>query len=292
MGLEIQHGPCILPGQTSAEKSSSDAPGMSRRKRRQNWRPCSILTGNSGLGFSIAGGIDNPHIPDDPGIFITKIIPGGAAAMDGRLGVNDCVLRVNDVDVSEVVHSKAVEALKEAGPVVRLVVRRRQPPPETIMEVNLMKGPKGLGFSIAGGIGNQHIPGDNSIYITKIIEGGAAQKDGRLQIGDRLLAVNNTNLQDVRHEEAVAALKNTSDMVYLKVAKPGNIHLNDMYAPPDYASSTYASSRWCGSRGTAELGGTERAGQRAVLGWSPCLRYGWISAPDVLLLPCSLLSLG
>uniref|UniRef100_A0A8U8CIR0 Uncharacterized protein n=1 Tax=Geospiza parvula TaxID=87175 RepID=A0A8U8CIR0_GEOPR len=180
--------------------------------------------GNSGLGFSIAGGIDNPHVPDDPGIFITKIIPGGAAAMDGRLGVNDCVLRVNDVDVSEVVHSKAVEALKE-------------PPPETIMEVNLMKGPKGLGFSIAGGIGNQHIPGDNSIYITKIIEGGAAQKDGRLQIGDRLLAVNNTNLQDVRHEEAVAALKNTSDMVYLKVAKPGNIHLNDMYAPPDYAST-------------------------------------------------------
>lgn len=51
--------------------------------------------------------------------------------------------------------------------------------------------------------------------------------------------MNNTNLQDVRHEEAVASLKNTSDMVYLKVAKPGSIHLNDMYAPPDYASSTY-----------------------------------------------------
>lgn len=46
----------------------------------------SFLQGNSGLGFSIAGGIDNPHVPDDPGIFITKIIPGGAAAMDGRLG--------------------------------------------------------------------------------------------------------------------------------------------------------------------------------------------------------------
>uniref|UniRef100_A0A8C9YTK4 Discs large MAGUK scaffold protein 3 n=1 Tax=Sander lucioperca TaxID=283035 RepID=A0A8C9YTK4_SANLU len=196
------------------------------------------VQGNSGLGFSIAGGIDNPHIPDDPGIFITKIIPGGAAAMDGRLGVNDCVLRVNEVDVSEVVHSRAVEALKEAGPVVRLLVRRRQAPPETILEVNLLKGPKGLGFSIAGGIGNQHIPGDNSIYITKIIEGGAAQKDGRLQTGDRLLAVNNIVLQDVRHEEAVAALKNTSDMVYLKVAKPGPVHLNDMYAPPDYSSST------------------------------------------------------
>lgn len=47
----------------------------------------------------------------------------------------------------------------------------------------------GLGFSIAGGVGNQHIPGDNSIYVTKIIEGGAAHKDGRLQIGDKILAV-------------------------------------------------------------------------------------------------------
>lgn len=55
------------------------------------------------------------------------------------------MLRVNDVDVSEVVHSRAVEALKEAGPVVRLLVRRRQAPPETILEVNLLKGPKGQG---------------------------------------------------------------------------------------------------------------------------------------------------
>lgn len=49
----------------------------------------------------------------------------------------------------------------------------------------------GLGFSIAGGVGNQHVPGDNSIYVTKIIEGGAAHKDGRLQIGDKLVAVSN-----------------------------------------------------------------------------------------------------
>ncbi|PKU30722.1 hypothetical protein llap_18974 [Limosa lapponica baueri] len=51
----------------------------------------------------------------------------------------------------------------------------------------LVEAYAGLGFSIAGGVGNQHIPGDNSIYVTKIIDGGAAQKDGRLQVGDRLL---------------------------------------------------------------------------------------------------------
>ncbi|XP_056417338.1 disks large homolog 2 isoform X3 [Hyla sarda] len=193
--------------------------------------------GNSGLGFSIAGGIDNPHVGDDPGIFITKIIPGGAAAEDGRLRVNDCILRVNEVDVSEVSHSRAVEALKEAGSIVRLYVRRRRPILETVVEIKLFKGPKGLGFSIAGGVGNQHIPGDNSIYVTKIIEGGAAQKDGRLQVGDRLLMVNNYCLEEVTHEEAVAILKNTSDVVYLKVGKPTTIYMTDPYGPPDITHS-------------------------------------------------------
>uniref|UniRef100_A0A8C1G6X6 Discs, large homolog 2 (Drosophila) n=1 Tax=Cyprinus carpio TaxID=7962 RepID=A0A8C1G6X6_CYPCA len=196
-----------------------------------------LCTGNSGLGFSIAGGTDNPHIGDDPGIFITKIIPGGAAAEDGRLRVNDCILRVNDADVSEVSHSKAVEALKAAGSIVRLYVRRRRPMLETITEIKLIKGPKGLGFSIAGGVGNQHIPGDNSIYVTKIIDGGAAQKDGRLQVGDRLLMVNNYTLEEVTHEEAVAILKNTSDVVYLKVGKPTSVYLSDPYGPPDITHS-------------------------------------------------------
>ena len=40
-----------------------------------------------------------------------------------------------------------------------------------------------------GGAGNQHIPGDNSIFITKIIEGGAAQADGALKVGDKIIMV-------------------------------------------------------------------------------------------------------
>ncbi|XP_026797459.2 disks large homolog 2 isoform X18 [Pangasianodon hypophthalmus] len=210
--------------------------------------------GNSGLGFSIAGGTDNPHIGDDPGIFITKIIPGGAAAEDGRLRVNDCILRVNEVDVSEVSHSRAVEALKVAGSIVRLYVRRRRPMLETVVEIKLIKGPKGLGFSIAGGVGNQHIPGDNSIYVTKIIDGGAAQKDGRLQVGDRLLMVNNYTLEEVTHEEAVAILKNTSDVVYLKVGKPTSVYLSDPYGPPDitHSFSPAMDNHISGNNGTLE----------------------------------------
>ncbi|XP_042076609.1 disks large homolog 1 isoform X1 [Haplochromis burtoni] len=193
--------------------------------------------GNSGLGFSIAGGTDNPHIGDDPSIFITKIIPGGAAAQNGRLRVNDCIVRVNETDVREVTHSGAVEALKEAGGLVRLCIRRRRSLTERILDIKLVKGPKGLGFSIAGGVGNQHVPGDNSIYVTKIIEGGAAHKDGRLQIGDKLVAVNGSCLEEVTHEEAVAALKSTPDVVYLRVAKHTSVFINDNFPPPDVTNS-------------------------------------------------------
>lgn len=77
--------------------------------------------GNSGLGFSIAGGTDNPHIGTDTGIYITKLIPGGAASVDGRIQVNDCIVSVNDVSVVDVPHASAVEALKKAGNTVKLV---------------------------------------------------------------------------------------------------------------------------------------------------------------------------
>jgi len=72
------------------------------------------------------------------------------------------------------------------------VRRRRSPGNVRLLEIELLKGTKGLGFSIAGGIGNQHIPGDNGIYVTKIMDGGAAQTDGRLVVGDKLVAVRNT----------------------------------------------------------------------------------------------------
>ncbi|XP_047225230.1 discs large homolog 1-like protein isoform X8 [Girardinichthys multiradiatus] len=212
-------------------------PYVNGTEAEYEYEEITLERGNSGLGFSIAGGTDNPHIGEDPSIFITKVIPGGAAAQDGRLRVNDVILRVNEVDVRDVTHSRAVEALKEAGSLVRLYIRRRKPVSEKLMELKLVKGPKGLGFSIAGGVGNQHIPGDNSIYVTKIIEGGAAQKDGRLQIGDKLLAVNSVCLEEVTHEHAVTALKNTPDVVYLKVAKPNSVFMNDSFAPPDLTNS-------------------------------------------------------
>eukprot|EP00063_Salmo_salar_P019866 XP_013994701.1 PREDICTED: disks large homolog 1-like isoform X15 [Salmo salar] len=245
--IPAETAPVILPPTSQANPppvvvntdSLDTPPYVNGTEADYEYEEITLERGNSGLGFSIAGGTDNPHIGEDPSIFITKVIPGGAAAQDGRLRVNDVILRVNEADVRDVTHSRAVEALKEAGSLVRLYVRRRKPVSEKVMEIKLVKGPKGLGFSIAGGVGNQHIPGDNSIYVTKIIEGGAAHKDGRLQIGDKLLAVNSACLEEVSHEHAVTALKNTPDVVYLKVAKPNSVFMNDSFAPPDITNCEF-----------------------------------------------------
>ncbi|XP_055618024.1 disks large 1 tumor suppressor protein isoform X8 [Toxorhynchites rutilus septentrionalis] len=184
-----------------------------------------LVRGSTGLGFSIAGGTDNPHINLDASIYITKVIPGGAAYADGRLQVNDCIVSVNEMSVVNVSHGEAVDALKKAGDRVTLHIRRKRPPAQAPKqeEIDLVKGNKGLGFSIAGGIGNQHIPGDNGIYVTKIMDGGAAHVDGRLAVGDKLIAVRTSdgerNLENVVHEEAVATLKAITNRATLIVQK-------------------------------------------------------------------------
>lgn len=116
-----------------------------------DYEEIALERGGSGLGFSIAGGVDNPHICNDSSIYITKLIPGGAAAIDKRLRVNDIILRVNDVNVVNVSHSVAVEALKRAGNRVELYVKRKKTntlgaPNEEMLDVELFKGSKGDTF--------------------------------------------------------------------------------------------------------------------------------------------------
>ncbi|XP_029185251.2 LOW QUALITY PROTEIN: disks large homolog 1-like [Acropora millepora] len=202
--------------------------------------------GTTGLGFSIGGGTDNPHVDNDYGIYITRIIKGGAAAEDGRLNVGDCIVAVNDSSTVNVTHQQAVEALKAAGGVVTLTLKRAKPKPlignQQTEEIILTKGTKGLGFSIAGGKGNQHMPNDDSIYITKIIDGGAAQQDGRLQVGDKIIRVNNSSLEDVTHEDAVTVLKKTQDRVVIVVARVGmSLTESPAVPPPCYKDAVQSS---------------------------------------------------
>ena len=48
----------------------------------------------AGLGFNIRGGSDAPYLPNNPGIFVTSVRPGGVADRDRRLKRGDRILEV------------------------------------------------------------------------------------------------------------------------------------------------------------------------------------------------------
>ena len=68
----------------------------------------------------------------------------------------------------------------------------------------------GLGISIKGGKEN-NMP----ILISKIFKGLAADKTNALYVGDAILSVNNEDLRNATHDEAVRALKRAGKEVEL-----------------------------------------------------------------------------
>lgn len=48
----------------------------------------------AGLGFNIIGGKNAQYLPGDSGIFVTRVKPSGAAALDGRLREGDRIISV------------------------------------------------------------------------------------------------------------------------------------------------------------------------------------------------------
>eukprot|EP00795_Rhopilema_esculentum_P011475 gene11475-21690_t len=78
--------------------------------------------------------------------------------------------------------------------------------------VELPKTEEGLGFNVMGGK-EQNSP----IYISRIIPGGVADRQGSLKRGDQLLAVNGVSVEGENHEKAVDLLKAAQGTVKLVV---------------------------------------------------------------------------
>ena len=66
----------------------------------------------------------------------------------------------------------------------------------------LLRDNTGLGFSIAGGLGAApYKEGSDSLFVSKITEQGAAQKDGKLTVGDKIVQINGVDVTDARHDQ-------------------------------------------------------------------------------------------
>jgi len=64
----------------------------------------------------------NPYDKDDEGIFISKINPSGTASRDGRLRPGMRIIEVNGASLLGAGHQEAVQALRNAGNRISLLV--------------------------------------------------------------------------------------------------------------------------------------------------------------------------
>ncbi|XP_076617273.1 protein scribble homolog isoform X1 [Chaetodon auriga] len=175
------------------------------------------------LGLSIVGGSDHASHPfgiNEPGVFISKVIPHGLACQSG-LRVGDRILEVNSIDLRHATHQEAVRALLANKQEIRMLVRR-DPSPPGMQEIVIQKQPgEKLGISIRGGAkghaGNPFDATDEGIFISKVSSSGAAARDGRLQVGMRILEVNNHSLLGMTHTEAVRVLRAVGDSLSMLV---------------------------------------------------------------------------
>ena len=71
----------------------------------------------------------------------------------------------------------------------------------------LLRDNSGLGFSIAGGLGAAPFKeGSDSLFVSKITDGGTAHRDGKLRVGDKIVQINGVDVTDARHDQVSAVI--------------------------------------------------------------------------------------
>uniref|UniRef100_A0A8C4UQE0 Discs large MAGUK scaffold protein 5 n=1 Tax=Falco tinnunculus TaxID=100819 RepID=A0A8C4UQE0_FALTI len=160
------------------------------------------------LGFDVAEGVNEPYLPGDCGIFVTKVDKGSIA--DGRLRVNDWLLKINDVDLTNKDKKQVIKAVLNGGGVINMVVRRRKSLGGRVitpLHINV-SGHKDSGVSL-----------ENGVFVAAVVPGSPAAKEGSLTVGDRIIAINGITLDNKSLTECEALLRNCRDSLTLSLMK-------------------------------------------------------------------------
>ncbi|XP_060857189.1 disks large homolog 5-like isoform X2 [Metopolophium dirhodum] len=167
-----------------------------------------VLGTNEDLGIDLLGGRDSPLYPNDNAIYISSVNKGCVSAR--KLRVNDCILRVNSLDCTSISKQLVLETMRSLSSAT-LVVSRRKPayPSRSLFTTQLKVNNYHHGISLETGV-----------YISKITPGSMAAKDGNLDVGDRVLSINNTTVDNVKHsKEAMLLLYGLGDVLTITTMK-------------------------------------------------------------------------
>uniref|UniRef100_A0A6I8SFP4 Multiple PDZ domain protein n=1 Tax=Xenopus tropicalis TaxID=8364 RepID=A0A6I8SFP4_XENTR len=185
-----------------------------------------------GLGLSIVGK------RNDTGVFVSDIVKGGIAEIDGRLMQGDQLLMVNGEDVRNATQEAVAALLKVSegtssltsfsfpmpGPAAADSGSKKSDTSEIqgLRTVEIKKGPTdSLGISIAGGVGSPL--GDVPIFIAMMHANGVAAQTHKLRVGDRIVSICGQPTEGMTHSQAVTLLKNASGTIELQVVAGGDV---------------------------------------------------------------------
>ncbi|CAI9739573.1 junction ZO-1-like isoform X4 [Octopus vulgaris] len=170
---------------------------------------------NFGFGIAVSGGRDNPHFDNgDPSIAICDVLKAGPA--EGKLQINDRVISVNGLSLENVDYNTAVTLLKESGKTAHLVIRRKaiqtsssewesQP-----IKLTLSKKNRKDEFGIILGC---------RVFVKEIIKHSVAAEQGGLKVGDTILKINATPVDNISITDAKRLIEKTKDKLHLLITK-------------------------------------------------------------------------
>ncbi|XP_060093297.1 multiple PDZ domain protein isoform X21 [Heteronotia binoei] len=189
-----------------------------------------------GLGLSIVGK------RNDTGVFVSDIVKGGIADLDGRLMQGDQILMVNGEDVRNA-NQEAVAALLKVSEgsgslssfsfpgsgsnpceSYESTLKKNSLASEIqgLRTVEIKKGPSdSLGISIAGGVGSPL--GDVPIFIAMMHPNGVAAQTQKLRVGDRIVSISGTSTEGMTHSQAVSLLKNALGTIEIQAVAGGDV---------------------------------------------------------------------
>ncbi|KAJ7394022.1 Tight junction protein ZO-2 [Desmophyllum pertusum] len=240
----------FVENETGSERNYRKSVGDASPTEQYAWERQTIVlekaNSNQGFGIAVSGGRDNPHFKSgDTSIVVSDIVQGSPS--DGLLKVNDIITQVNDINVENVMHSTAVQALKDSGNSARLAIKRRKSipsmatpregnkVPQTVTLIREQQN-KGYGFSLGG-----------SMFIKEIDKNGLVAKQGELKSGDVILKINDRKSEELSLRDAIEMVRR-SNRLDLLVLKDDNM-------PPSYSTHSLPAAfrHKAGSRGERDM---------------------------------------
>uniref|UniRef100_A0A1A8C4C3 Multiple PDZ domain protein n=2 Tax=Nothobranchius kadleci TaxID=1051664 RepID=A0A1A8C4C3_NOTKA len=237
--LTVARGP--IPQLTSVAAAVSRTPSAAstlsaHSSAWQHVETIELVNDGTGLGFGIVGG-------KTTGVIVKTILPGGIADQDGRLRSGDHILRIGETDLYGMGSEQVAQVLRQCGNRVKLVVTRGpvEEPPSAVMsvvlptvteqqgseedeaetfDVTLTKNAQGLGITIAGYVADKNSE-PSGIFVKSVTRDSAVDQDGRIHVGDQIIAVDGVNIQGYTNQQAVEVLRHTSQTVHLKLIRRG-----------------------------------------------------------------------